>query len=153
MPGPIVGREAKLYYNSGTFGSPTWTEIVQAIDVAINIDATRGDLSSRRSLWQMEGKALQSLETTFGYRIRQGVSDSVFTALRGHALNTAKVEFAVADGTINTNTTQYLRFTSQVVMGVDQPMTDGVSANFTAFLTYEEDTGTMREPSWVVVGS
>lgn len=153
MAGPIIGREAKLYYNSGTYASPTWTEVVQAMDVALNSSATRGDLSSRRSSWQMEGKAMQSLEATFGYRIRQGVSDTVFTALRGYSHNTGKVELAVADGVINTNTTQYMRFTSQLEMGVDQPMTDGMAANFTAFLTYEEDTGTMREPSWVVVGS
>lgn len=153
MAGGAIGREAILAYNTGTFGSPTWTTIPGVIDLSYNLPVTRGDLSSRRSLWQMEGKALQGLEVTFGYRLRQGVSDSVFTALRGYALATTKFELAIADGVIATSGTQYLRATFQMEMGGEQPLADGMAQNFTAFLTLEEDTGTLREPTWTVVGS
>lgn len=151
MAGALVGRECVLAYNSGTFGSPTWTVLTRAIDVAYAITSERGDVSSRVSIWKMEAKALNSLELTFGYRYRQGVTDAVFDALRPMALSNTKVEFAIADGTIATTGTEYLRATYQLEMNMNQGLTDGVAAEFTAFLTSEEDSGTIREPSWVTV--
>ena len=151
MAGALIGRECKLYYNSGTFGTPTWTEIVRAIDVAYAIASERGNVSSRISKWKMEKKSLNGLELTFGYRYRQGVTDAVFDALRPMALSDTVVEFAVADGTIATTGNEYLRASYQVDMSLNQAMGDGVAAEFTAFLTSEEDSGTLREPSYVTV--
>jgi hypothetical protein len=149
--GALVGRECKLYYNSATFGSPTWVEITRAIDVAYAISSERGNVSSRISLWKMEAKSLNGLELTFGYRYRYLVTDAVFDALRPMALGTTKVEFAVCDTTIATTGAEYLRATYQLDMSMNQAMGDGVMAEFTAFLTSEEDSGTLREPSWVTV--
>jgi hypothetical protein len=149
--GALVGRECKLYYNSATFGSPTWVEITRAIDVAYAISSERGNVSSRISLWKMEAKSLNGLELTFGYRYRYLVTDAVFDALRPMALSNTKTEFAVADGTIATTGCEYLRATYQLDLNINQPLTDGVSAEFTAFLTSEEDSGTAREPSYVTV--
>lgn len=151
MAGALVGRECKLYYNSGTFASPTWTELTRAIDVAYTITSERGDVSSRVSIWKMEKKALNGLELTFGYRYRQGVTDAVFDALRPMALSNTVVEFAVCDGAIATTGNEYLRASYQLEMTMNQPMADGVSVDFTAFLTSEEDSGTLREPGWTTV--
>lgn len=149
--GAIVGRECALYYNAGTFASPTWTLISRAIDVSYSIGSERGDLSSRISKWKMEGKALNSLELTFGYRYRALVTDAVFDALRPMALSDTKTEFAVCDTTIATTGAEYLRGTYQLEMNMNQALTDGVSVEFTAFLTSEEDSGTLREPAWTTV--
>lgn len=152
MAGPTSGREAILAYNSGTFGTPTWTTITRAIDVDIQAPATWGDISSRFSIWKMEVKALIGLIVNFGYRRRQGVSDTVFTALRGYAFGAnTKQELAVADGVIATTGTQYVRATYQFEWSRGEPLEDGCEDNFSAHLTYEEDAGTGREPSWVVV--
>jgi hypothetical protein len=149
--GALVGRECNLYYNAGTFASPTWTLITRAVDVSYQIASERGDLSSRISKWKMEGKALNGLELTFGYRYRHLVTDAIFDALRPMALSDTKVEFAVCDTTIATTGAEYLRATYQLDMANNQPLTDGVLIEFTAFLTSEEDSGTLREPSWVTV--
>lgn len=152
MAGPTSGREAKAYYNTGSFASPTWTLIPQIVDLDWDAPATWGDVSSRVSIWRMEVKALIGLVINFGYRRRQGVSDTVFTALRGYAYGAAtKQELAIADGAIATTTTQYIRATYQFEMGRSEPLEDGCIENFSAHLTYEEDAGTMREPTWVVV--
>ncbi len=151
MAGPNPGRECVLAYNSGSFASPTWTTVTKVVDLDVDIPATWGDVSSRSSLWRKEVKALQGLTVTFGYRRRQGVSDSVFTALRGYAIATTKQELAIADGVIATTGTQYVRGTFQFALGFSQPLEDGCIDNFEAHLTYEEDTGTERDPSWVVV--
>ena len=151
MAGAIVGRECKMYYNTGSFASPTWTEVTRAIDVAINMPNERGDVSSRISKWKMEKKALIGLEVTFGYRYRQGVTDAVFDALLALSMDVTNDELAIADAAIATSLTDYLRGTYQLEMNISQPLTDGVSAEFTAFLTSEEDSGTLREPTWVNV--
>lgn len=151
MAGPTPGREAILYYNTGTFASPTWTIVPGVIDLDWDAAASWADISARRSLWKMEAKAMQGLVVNFGYRRRQGVSDAVFTAIRGYAIATTKAELAIADGVIATTGTQYLRATYQFEMGRSEPLEDGCEDSFSAHLTYEEDAGTMREPSWVVV--
>lgn len=151
MAGPTPGREAKLYYNTGSFASPTWTLMPQVVDLDWDAAASWADVSSRVSGFKMEAKALTGLIVNFGYRRRQGVSDAVFTAIRGYALATTKQELAIADGAIATTTTQYLRATYQFEMGRSEPLEDGCIDNFSAHLTYEEDAGTLREPSWVVV--
>jgi len=151
MPGPTPGREAKAYYNSGSFGTPTWTLMPQVVDLDWDAAASWADVSSRASAFKMEAKALTGLVVNFGYRRRQGVSDTVFTALRGYALALTKQELALADGAIATTTTQYLRATYQFEMGRSEPLEDGCIENFSAHLTYEEDATVMREPLWVVV--
>lgn len=152
MAGPTPGREAKLYYNSGSFAVPTWTEVLRVVDLDWDAPVTWADVASRESLWEFEAKAGQKLTVTFGYRRRQGVSDTVFTAIRGHAFGgLTKVEFALSDGAIATTTTQYQRATFQLGMGRSEPRADGVIENFEAHLCYEEDAGAARAPTWVVV--
>lgn len=155
MAGALVGRECKLYYNTGSFASPTWTEITRAIDVSWNATSERGNVSSRFSKFKMEKKSLIGIEVTFGYRYRQGVTDAVFDDLRALALDVTSDELAIADGAIATVGNEYLRGTFQFDANVNQPLVDGVSVDFTAFLTSEEDvsggTGTLREPSYTVV--
>src|SRR5262245_24381218 len=149
--GALIGRECKLYYNSGTFSSPTWIEVTRAIDVDYDMPAEWGNVSSRVSLFKMEAKALIGLILTFGYRYRQGVTDSVFDALRPMALGITKVEFAVADGAIATTGNEYLRATYQIEFGNKQPLVDGVQVDFRCHLCSEEDSGVLREPSYVTV--
>lgn len=152
MAGPNTGRENKLYHNTGTFGTPTWTEIPRTVDLDWDAPATWADVASRESLWGFEAKAQQKLQVTFGYRRRSGVSDAVFTALRGYAFGaTTKAELAIADGAIATTGTQYLRGTYQFGMGRSEPLEDGSIDNFEAHLAYEEDSGTPRAPAWTVV--
>lgn len=151
MAGPGPGREAKTYYNTGSFASPTWTLLDRIVDLDWDAPASWADVSARVSLFKMEAKALVGLTVNFGYRRRQGVSDTAFTALRGYALGTTKQELALADGAIATTTTQYLRATYQFEMGRSEPLEDGCIDNFSAHLTYEEDAGTLREPAWTVV--
>ena len=151
MAGAVIGRECNLYYNSGTYGSPTLTIVTRAMHVSYQIGSERGDISSRASIWKMEAKSLNTLELTFGYRYRQASTDAVFDALRPMALSNTKVEFAVCDVTIATSGAEYLRATYQLTMNMNQPMGDGVNAEFTAFLTSEEDAGTLREPAWTQV--
>ena len=44
---PIPGIKCKLYYNTGTFGSPTWTEISSVEGVVPNAEWDSGDVMLR----------------------------------------------------------------------------------------------------------
>lgn len=150
--GALVGRECKLYYNAGSFASPTWTEVTRAIDVTLPVDAEYGDVSSRASIFKMQAKSQVVVgPLSFGYRYRQGVTDAVFDALRPMILSTTKTEFAVCDGAIATTGNEYLRGTYQLKGTLDQPLSDGVRVDFEGTLTSEEDAGVLREPQWVTV--
>jgi hypothetical protein len=141
-----------LYYNTGTFGTPSWTELTRVIDLTLPVTAEYGDTSSRVSIFKMQAKSQVVVgPLTFGYRYRQGVTDAVFDALRPMVLNNTKVEFAVCDGTIATSGNEYLRATYQISFTINQPMGDGVSVDFEAVVASEEDSGTIREPAWVTV--
>jgi len=150
--GALIGRECNLYYNSGSYASPTWTLITRAIDVNLPVAAEYGDVSSRISIFKMQAKSQVVVgPLTFGYRYRQLQTDAVFDALRPMTFSNAKVEFAVCDTTIATTGSEYVRATYQLEMVIDQPMADGVKVDFTATVCSEEDTGTLREPTWVQV--
>lgn len=149
--GPGPGRECKAYYNTGSYASPTWTMISQIVDLDYDMPATWAANPARVSLWNFESKALQGLTVNFGYRRIQGISDSVFTALDGYAVGTTKQELAIADGVIATTGTRYLRATFQFEKGRSEPLADGCIDNFSAHLTSEYDTSTLREPAVTVV--
>lgn len=42
-----LGMEAKLYRNSGTYASPTWTEIQNVKDLTLNLEAGEADVTTR----------------------------------------------------------------------------------------------------------
>lgn len=152
ITGAVIGRECNLYYNAGTFSSPTWTLITRAMDVALPISAEYGDVSSRVSIFKMQSKSQVVVgPLTFGYRYRQLVTDAIFDALRPMTLSNTKVEFAVCDTTIATTGAEYVRATYQLEMVLNQPMAEGVRCDFTATVTSEEDSGVLREPAWVLV--
>ena len=94
--GNKVGRECNLYYNSGTYSSPTWTLVPRAVDVSVPMDKSYGNVSSRNSKYKKERASLIGLQMTFGYRFKSG-TDSVFSALRASALANTETEFLVID--------------------------------------------------------
>lgn len=50
MPGSTATRialNAKLYVNTGSYGAPTWTEIDNVRDLALNLEMDEGDSSIR----------------------------------------------------------------------------------------------------------
>lgn len=149
--GPQPGRECKTYYNTGSYASPTWTLMDQVVDLDYDMPATWAATPFRGSMWNFESKALQGLVVNFGYRRIQGISDAVFTALDGYAVATTKQELAVADGAIATTGTRYLRATYQFEKGRSEPLADGAIDNFSAHLTTEYDTSTLRSPAVTIV--
>ena len=42
-----LGMDAKLYRNSGSFGSPIWTEVTNVKDLTLNLEKGEADVTTR----------------------------------------------------------------------------------------------------------
>lgn len=75
-----VGRLAKLYYNSGTYGTPTWTEIKRVSDVNINLTKNTGSVTTRESPNQktVVGAKVFQITATYHEKI---ATDTVLAAI------------------------------------------------------------------------
>ena len=128
MPAPPpLGLDARLYVNTGTYGSPTWTNIDITKDVALSQSAGGADVSTRGSGGYVE--ELATLKTlSLAFNINKVIADAQFETLRDAFKNRTTVDMAVADGNIATSGTEYMRFEGLVFeWNENQQLTEGVT--------------------------
>lgn len=105
-----VGGEAKFYYNTGTYGSPTWALIdnCQDLDVA---DARTSVPVPIRGNWPLVLELLgsRSLVLTWGMVAKQETTDTALTAMITNYEAGTPTEFAIADQAIATVGCKYQR--------------------------------------------
>jgi hypothetical protein len=135
------GGLAKMYYESTwTDGAdipatPTWTEVVFAVDVSFNGDGGAADVSSRVTNVALNVEGLQNWEVTFGYRSKQG-ADTAYEKFAAAWVAAKSPEnrllIAVMDGDIATSGNkgwQAVYMVSQ--LNEEQPNADGALTNIT----------------------
>ena len=151
--GPVVGKDCKLYYNTGTRASPTWVEIKKARDVAANAGKGEADVSNRESSWKKDMSALKTLEVNFGYTHKRG-TDTVFAALLAQYLNDTNVEFAVMDGDITyIGAKGWRAFYQCFTLNQTQELENGSVWEVGIKPTWHEESSTIAEPLWLVVSA
>jgi hypothetical protein len=120
-----IGLDCKFYRNTGNYASPTWDEITIVRDLNLTLEKSEANLSSRASTWAKKRGALKDA-TIEGELIYDG-ADTDYNTLRSAFVNSTILEFAMADGAINTTNTQYFRAHMEVMsFGQNQPLEDGV---------------------------
>lgn len=148
---PVVGKDCKLYYNSGTHTSPTWVEVKKAINVSANLGKGEADVSSRATSWKLVKGALKELEISFTYRHKAGV-DTVFDALLAAYMGDIAKEFAVMDSDITNAGAQGPRAFCEILsMNETQELENSVEYEFTLKPTYHEENNALIEPDWYEV--
>lgn len=150
--GPVVGKDCKLYYNTGTHAAPTWVEMNKAQDVSASLNKGEADVSARYSGWKATKSALKELEITFGYLHVRG-ADTVFDMLLGSYTNDTAVQFLVLDGDVVLTGAQGPRAYCEVfTLDLSQELEGGDKYDVTLKPTYKEDpVGTIRNPDWYEV--
>ena len=144
-----TGFDGKLYYNTGTDGSPTWVEIDVSRDVSSPNSAGEADVSDRRSKFEMKCPTLLSLETSVTTTYVRG--DTALAALRTHFLNRTAVQVAVMDGDIATSGSEGYKYYAHVFSNdFDQPLKDGMTVSLTFKPTISVDEPSVL-PVWYVV--
>jgi hypothetical protein len=60
----VLGKDCKLYRNTGSFGTPAWNEIPNVKDLAKNFETSEADVTTRgNNGWEATVPALTLLET------------------------------------------------------------------------------------------
>lgn len=150
---PVVGKDCKLYINSGTHALPTWVEVKHAINVSANLGKGEADASARYSSWKLAKGALKELEISFGYRYKQG-TDTVFDTLMGAYIADTPIELAVMDAAITEAGAQGPRAFCEIFSAnLTQELENTSEYEFTAKPTYHEEEAALVEPDWYEVAA
>ncbi len=109
----VLGFNCHAYYNAGTYGSPTWTEILPIRDMTLPQTDDDVDASSREGEGSKEvepGMRDNSIEFDMVYN----QADAAFAALQAGYNARSAVEFLVLDGPNSTAGSQGLRATMKL---------------------------------------
>lgn len=144
-----IGFQCKLYRNTGSYGTPTWTEITNVKDLEIGFAFSEADVSTRAGGGFRE-KMAGLLDAPITWGMVYDPADTVFTALRTAAFARTVVEFAVADAAIATNGTHYFRVHTQITaFPFTQPLEEGFTVDVTATPTRNSNAA----PAFVTVSA
>lgn len=111
-----LGLDAAIYYNSGSYGSPSWNELTRVRDVTLNLEKGEADVSTRAgSGWREVVGTLKDASVSFTMLQAPSGTDTVFAAIRDAFLNNTSLEFLILDGDIATSGSQGLRVTMIVL--------------------------------------
>jgi hypothetical protein len=125
-----LGRNGKLYYNSGTYGSPTWVEITRARDVNINKSKAESDASSRATVFALSKGAQLILDISFDYQ-DSDAADTVHDALRASYNDSSAIEILVLNGSKDTAGSKGYRLSMEVMTyNEPQPLTGSQTSQF-----------------------
>jgi len=143
-----TGADCKLYYNTATWVSPTWSEIKLTRDLTLNMQRAEADLSNRGG-----GGFKQILTALLDAGIEVELvwdpSNTPFSAIQDAFLNNTPIELAVADGDIETAGTEYLHADCVIPQfNRAEPLEGAVVANATIKVAYSSNT-----PEWGTVSS
>lgn len=149
---PIVGLDAKLYYNTGNNATPSWTLVGDCIDASSGIATTMVEIGSRTSVYKGNLPGLVTFSGTFTLLHTIG-SNTVITALTGMATGRTAKQFAFADQLINTNTCKGMKFFAYIEnmelgAGLEEAETWDITL---APAYYLEGGSSLIEPSWFVI--
>lgn len=149
----MAGKRWKLYYNTGTHASPVWAAIGRARDIKMPRGKGQADGSRRESTYEIAESALKTTGLEFGYVYKPG-TDAVRDALEASYYSDTKIQFAVADGPIETTGTRYTKFWGEVMeWDADAPLKGDDLIPAKVAHVGEDNDGTFHEPEPVTVGA
>ena len=93
----VLAEDAKLYYNTGTYSAPVWSEICNVKDLTLSLDKSEIDVTTRCS-----GGFSQFvdglLDASVNFGMLYDTEDAAFTALQTAFFAKTNVEVLVLDG-------------------------------------------------------
>jgi hypothetical protein len=141
-----LGMDAKLYRNTGTFASPTWTEVPNVKDLTLNLEAGEADVTTRANDgWRATVATLK--DGSIEFEMVWDTSDANFTAIQQAFFNNTSIEFAVMDGAIATSGSQGLRATMSITnFSRSEALEEAIMVSVTAKPTYATNA-----PQWMTI--
>lgn len=141
-----LGMQAKLYRNSGSYGTPTWVEVGNVKDLTLNLEAGEADVTTRsNSGWRATVATLK--DGSIEFEMVWDTTDGNFTAIQQAFFNNTPVEFAIMDGAIATAGSQGLRATMSITnFSRSEALEEAIMVSVTAKPTYAANA-----PQWMTV--
>lgn len=111
-PTTLLGFNAHIYYNSGSYGTPTWVDCPSVRDLALNIEANDADVSTRgNGGWEaiVQGLKKGSIEFDMVWSKTSGALPADVQKFLDSFNNNAHIEVNIRDQPIATVGSQGLR--------------------------------------------
>lgn len=109
----VLSQNAKAYRNTGTYASPTWSEITLIKDLTLNLSKDKADVTTRSSGgWKEFVDGLKDGSVEFSHL--WDTADAHFTAMRTAFTANTSIEVLVLDGGSAVVGSQGLRATMMV---------------------------------------
>lgn len=142
----VLGKDCKLYRNTGTYATPTWNIIDSAADVTLELETAEADVTTRgNNGWRANVATLKDASIQFEMVWDPAADDN--TALVNAFLNNSVIELLVLDGPVSTNGSQGLRASCMITgFSRSEPLEEAVKTQVTA-----KPTLAANPPSWFVV--
>lgn len=126
-----LGYEAKIYRNTASYASPTWSEMTIVKNVGLSLEKGEADATTRgNNGWRATLGALKngSLEVEMIWTKGDTNADAIISAFTGNT----QVELAVMDGDITTSGNSGLRASFEVLnFNRQEDLEDVLAATFT----------------------
>ena len=118
-----LGVNSKLYYNSGTYGSPTWVEVSLIADLAVNPQWDEHDVSTRGSRVKSMKKTMLGIEVSG--RLKKKPGDTTYAKFVDGIVSDDTLDVLVLDGARDANNARGWRFDAQIHQGNDDQSLSG----------------------------
>lgn len=96
-----LGRDARTYYNTGSFGSPTWSVIKRIRDQTTGGGATTIDVATRETAFK--ATAVVEIDRNVSFQIIKIVTDASYLALESAYFNKTTVDVLALNGPVTTS--------------------------------------------------
>lgn len=147
----VMGKDAKLYRNTGTHASPSWNLIENCRDLSLGDSMTEVDVSARDGGgFNLTDVALQALELSF--QMIGDYSDADFVAFQTAYYARTPLLLATCSGLIATSGTQGVKMPVKITKFEKSEELDGVTMfDITIKPTRVTESGAIILPTWFTV--
>lgn len=139
-----LGLEAKLYRNTGTFGTPVLNEVGNCRDLTLNLEKNEADVTVRANAgWRAIVGVLKDATIEFSM-IADGADDD-YIAFRDAFLNNTTLDVFVMSSDVDNTDSEGLRATVSVMNFTrNEPLEEALTVDVTIRPTYSANA-----PAWV----
>ena len=136
-----LGMDAKLYYKTGgQGGGGSWTELTNAKDVTLSLEAGEADVTTRANQgWRATVGTLK--EASVEFEMVWDTEDAGFTAIKNAFFNNAMLGLQVLDGESGQGLQADFSITN---FSRNEPLEEALTVSVTVKITYSDTA-----PSWI----
>ncbi len=96
----VLGLDAKLYRNEGTYEAPSWVEMTNVKDLTLGVEMGEADVTSRAAEgWRQTEPTLA--DATIGFQMVWNTEDDDFDAVQESFFDREAIEYLALDGPVD----------------------------------------------------